>query len=170
MDEQNSLDIASIAQMEPSAEMDGKYLTFFTGKQLFGVPICDVVQIVGIQVITEVPEFPQYAKGIINLRGTIIPVIDVRLRFGMAEKPYDEHTCIIVTLIHDVAIGFIVDSVDSVTDIESENICPPPKVSSDYTGSYLTGIAKHMGKVVLLMDTQKLLSDELVSSLVTQAS
>ena len=143
-----------------TSEMDGKYLTFYTDGQLFGVPIADVVQIVGMQGITEIPEFPAYAKGIINLRGIIIPVIDVRLRFNMAERAYDERTCIIVTMIHEVAIGFIVDEVDAVTDIDDENISAPPKVAGDAQSTYLTGIAKHESKVVLLLSTSRLLSEE----------
>lgn len=150
-----------------ASEMDGKYLTFFTENQLFGVPIADVVQIVGIQTITEVPEFPSYAKGVINLRGSIIPVIDVRLRLGKKEKEYDERTCIIVTLIKDNAMGFIVDAVDSVTDISDENISAPPKISDDQTSTYLTGIAKHNDKVVLLMNTSKMLSDNVIELLST---
>lgn len=151
------------------SEMDGKYLTFFTESQLFGVPIADVVQIVGMQEITKIPEFPNYAKGIINLRGSIIPVIDVRLRFNKEEKEYDERTCIIVTQIHDLAIGFIVDAVDAVTDIDDNNISPPPKVSgNDITNAYLIGIAKHEGKVVLLMDTEKILSNDVMETITIQ--
>lgn len=165
MDDKLEKAVSGMAQLESLSEMDGKYLTFFTENQLFGVPIADVVQIVGMQDITEVPEFPNYAKGIINLRGTIIPVIDVRLRFGKEEKAYDERTCIIVTMIHDVAVGFIVDAVDAVTDIEDENISAPPKMSGEYSSSYLTGIARHEGRVVLLLDAQRLLSDEVVASM-----
>lgn len=148
------------------SEVEGKYLTFFTDNQLFGVPIADVVQIVGMQDITIIPDYPAYAKGIINLRGSIIPVIDIRLRFGKIEKDYDERTCIIVTLINDTAIGFIVDAVDAVTDIDSDNICEPPRVSAHEGSPYLTGVAKHESKVVLLMDTAKILSLDLVESLI----
>lgn len=166
MEEKINTNVSGAAVNDSVSEMDGKYLTFYTEQQLFGVPIADVVQIVGIQEITEVPEFPSYAKGIINLRGTIIPVIDVRLRFGKEEREYDERTCIIVTLIQDsYVVGFIVDAVDAVTNIDDENISEPPKVAGDYSGSYLTGIARHEGRVVLLMDTQRLLSDEMVNSL-----
>lgn len=165
MDDQKIIAADSSVETESTSEMDGKYLTFFTEKQLFGVPIADVVQIVGMQEITQVPEFPSYAKGIINLRGSIIPVIDVRLRFGKPEKDYDERTCIIVTLIQETAIGFIVDAVDAVTSIDDENISSPPRVAGDYTGSYLTGIAKLEGRVVLLLDAQKLLSSEILTTL-----
>ena len=154
-----------IEERQTASEMDGKYLTFITDNQLFGVPIADVVQIVGIQKITEIPEFPSYAKGIINLRGSIIPLIDVRLRFGKQECEYNERTCIIVTLINDAAIGFIVDEVDAVTSIGSENISSPPKISNDQTNTFLTGVAKVENKVVLLISTTKLLSEDTVSIL-----
>lgn len=78
---QNAVNKMLIAEQRLTSEMDGKYLTFYTDHQLFGIPITDVIQIVGMQTITEIPEFPGYAKGIMNLRGSIIPLIDVRLRF-----------------------------------------------------------------------------------------
>lgn len=156
-----------IAEQNDTNEMKGKYLTFWTDKQLFGVPIADVVQIIGKQEITPVPDSPHYAKGVINLRGDIIPVIDVRLRFGKEEVEYDEHTCIIVTKIDESHIGFIVDSVDEVTTISDNNISPPPKMSKDRTNAYLTGIGKVENKVVMLLDTSKILNEneiELVNS------
>lgn len=148
-----------------NSEMEGKYLTFWTDGQLFGVPIADVVQIISIQKITEVPEFPMYAKGIINLRGSIIPIIDVRLRLGKAEAPYDEHTCIIVTSINGHLVGLIVDSVNEVTDIPDEEISQPPRVSHDLNSAYLTGIGKHDRSVILLLDTQKILSLDMLEAI-----
>ncbi|MBP1925768.1 purine-binding chemotaxis protein CheW [Sedimentibacter acidaminivorans] len=136
-----------------------KYLTFFTDNQLFGIPIADVVQIVGVQEITPVPDFPNYAKGIINLRGTIIPIIDVRLRLHKEEIGYTERTCTIVTNINDVSIGFIVDAVNEVTNIEKSSISQPPKMGKDYVNTYITGVAKLGNKVVLLLNTQKMLSE-----------
>lgn len=141
-------------------EMKGKYLTFWTDNQLFGVPIADVVQIIGIQEITPIPDSPKFAKGVINLRGNIIPVIDVRLRLNKPECEYGEHTCIIVTKIEENFIGFIVDSVDEVTTIDDEQISPPPKLSKDRTNDYLIGIGKLGAKVVLLIDTGKILNNE----------
>ena len=143
-----------------SNEMKGKYLTFWPDQQMFGVPIADVVQIIGIQEITPIPNSPAYAKGVINLRGNIIPVIDVRLRFSKTESVYGERTCIIVTQLDDSLIGFIVDSVDEVTTIEDDNISPPPKVSKDRTNAFLAGIGKLENKVVLLLDTGKILNEE----------
>lgn len=150
----------SISNSIDTSEMDGKYLTFWTDKQFFGVPIADVIQIIGMQKITVVPEFPSYAKGIINLRGIITSLIDVRLRFNKEEVPYNERTCIIVTSINDTAVGFIVDEVDEVTDIAPNDISEPPSISGDRTSTYLTGVARHENKVVLLVNTAKMLSDD----------
>ena len=148
--------------------LKNKYLTFYTEHQLFGIPIADVVQIVGMQEITKVPEFPVYAKGVINLRGTIIPTIDVRLRLKKEEKKYDERTCIIVTNINDSYIGFIVDSVDEVAKISESNISNPPSIGSDYVNTYITGIAKTNSNIVLLINLKKMLSEreiELITNL-----
>ena len=127
-------------------DMKGKYLTFWTDGQLFGVPISDVVQIIGMQEITPIPDSPAYAKGVINLRGFIIPLIDVRLRFGKPEAEYNERTCIVVTSLEENYIGFIVDSVNEVATID------------DRTNAYLTGVGKIGEKVVLLLDTNKILN------------
>ncbi|KAF5040839.1 Chemotaxis protein CheW [anaerobic digester metagenome] len=122
----------------------------------------------GVQEITRVTEFPDYAKGVINLRGTIIPIIDVRLRLKKEEKQYDERTCIIVTSINGSYIGFIVDSVDEVAKISETNISNPPKMGSDYVSTYITGIAKLENKIVLLMNLKKMLNEkeiELITNL-----
>ena len=137
-----------------------KYLTFYTDKQLFGILISEVVQIVGIQEITAVPEFPSYAKGVINLRGIIIPIIDVRLRLKKEEIKYNERTCIIVTNINGSHIGFIVDSVNEVTNIYNDNISNPPQMGTDYVNTYITGIAKLNNDIVLLIDLKKILNDK----------
>ncbi|MDF2676120.1 MAG: CheW protein [Bacillota bacterium] len=137
-----------------------KYLTFFICNQMFGIAVKDVVQIVGIQEITSIPEFPDYAKGIINLRGAIIPIIDVRLRLHKEEVAYNDKTCIIVTKIQDSLIGYIVDAVNEVTNIEKANISEPPKMGTTYVNKFLIGVAKINDKITLLLDTQKMLSEE----------
>ena len=144
---------------EAENSLEQKYLTFWTDKELFGIPISDVVQIISIQEITPLPDFPEYAKGVINLRGNIIPAIDIRLRFGKPEIEYNEGTCIIVTRIEDAYMGFIVDSVDEVTDIDDDDITPAPKVSKDVTNQYLTGIGQIGDRVVLLLDVAKILTE-----------
>lgn len=140
-------------------EMDGKYLTFWIAGQLFGAPIVHVVQIVGMQQITEVPEFPFYAKGIINLRGSIIPLIDVRLRLNKPEAAYNERTCIIVMDINQNNVGFIVDEVDAVTAISDDLISPPPQLSGD-SSPYITGVGRLESRVTLLLDPRKILASE----------
>ena len=141
-----------------ATEMEGKYLTFLTDGQLFGMPIRDVLQIIGMQEITGVPEFPSYAKGIINLRGDVVPIIDMRLRLGKPEMDYTERTCIIVTNVNDHSIGCIVDGVDEVTSIEPGDISELPEV--DQAGqSFLTGVAHRDGRSILLMDTHRVLGE-----------
>lgn len=135
-----------------------KFLTFLTDGELFGIPISDVVQIIGMQEITPLPDFPDYAKGVINLRGNIIPVVDMRIRLKKPEAPYNESTCIIVTSIGDAYMGFIVDSVDEVTDIRASDIAPAPVVSKHISNRYLTGIGQINKKVVLLLDLSKILT------------
>lgn len=137
-----------------------KFLTFYTDNQLFGISIKDVVQIVGMQEITAVPEFPSYAKGVINLRGSIIPIIDMRIRLKKQEIEYNERTCIIVTNINDSFIGFIVDSVNEVTNISEDDISMPPQMSYDYVNTYITGIAKMNKKIVLLIELKKILNEK----------
>jgi purine-binding chemotaxis protein CheW len=139
--------------------LDNTFLTFWTDKQLFGIPITDVVQIIGIQGITPIPDFPRYAKGIINLRGSIIPVIDIRIRFAKPEIPYNERTCIIVTRIEDAYMGFIVDAVAEVTNIKEDKITAAPKVAKDTTNKYLTGIGQIKDNVLLLLDIEKILTE-----------
>lgn len=152
-----------------TSEMEGKYLTFWTDKQLYGIPISNVVQIVQFQEITQIPESLEYMLGIINLRGSIIPVIDVRKRFGKEEQEYTERSCIIVTNIRSHSIGFIVDGVNEVTDIDDKDISEPPSVSKATHNAFITGIGKKQKTVTLLLDMNKLLNDEEVVYLTEQA-
>lgn len=158
-------EVEKAVEIIDDSEMEGKYLTFWTEKQLFGIPIADVVQIIQMQPITPIPEYPYFSKGIINLRGNIIPVIDIRLRFNKPEETYNEHTCIIVTSIKERLVGFIVDGVEEVTDIPPEEISPPPSMSSDHVNEYLTGIGRHNNKIVLLLDAHKILSEDQLGAL-----
>ncbi|HEX3018364.1 MAG TPA: chemotaxis protein CheW [Caproicibacter sp.] len=155
---QNSA-IESEKETSVNSMEEAKYLTFWTDGELFGIPISDVVQIISMQQITPLPDFPDYAKGVINLRGIIIPVVDMRLRLKKPEAEYNESTCIIVTNIQDTYIGFIVDTVDEVADISEDDISPAPKVSRDSTNRYLTGIGQVGEKVVLLLDISRILSE-----------
>lgn len=152
-------------QVLDASEVENKYLTFWTAEQRFGVSIADVVQIVQMQPITEVPEFPAYAKGIITLRGSIIPIIDVRKRFNMPEKAYDDRTCIIVCSIGKSYLGFIVDRVDEVSFIPPEEISDPPELANEELASYLRGVSQHGNQLVLLINMKKFISPSQIEKL-----
>lgn len=143
----------------------GKFLTFSIGKEDYGFEIKYVTEIIGIQEITEVPELPNYVKGIINLRGKIIPVMDVRLRFKKEPIEYNDRTCIVVIDIHDISIGLIVDHVAEVLVILPENIVSPPTVKTGFHNRYIKGIGKVGSEVKLLLDCDKLLNDEEIDNL-----
>lgn len=138
----------------------GKFLIFAIGQEFYGIEIRCVTEIIGIQPITSVPEVPAYVKGIINLRGKIIPVIDVRLKFGKEPVPYDDRTCIVVIDIENMSVGLIVDNVAEVLTIPDENIVPPPDSKTGFHNRYIKGIGKVGTDVKLLLDCDKLLSDE----------
>lgn len=146
--------------IEEEDTLSNKYLTCFIKNQIYGIPISEVVQITGMQEIRDVPEFPNYAKGVIDLRGSIVPIIDLRSRLKKGEIEYNERTCIIVTNIDELYIGFIVDSVDEVTNIYEENISSPPQMGSDYVNTYIIGIAKLKKDIVLLIDLKKILNEK----------
>ncbi|MBC3797949.1 chemotaxis protein CheW [Acetobacterium tundrae] len=140
----------------------GRFLTFALEEEVFGIEIKYVTEIIGVQSITKVPEVPPHIKGIINLRGKIIPVIDVRLQFGKEPVDYNDRTCIIVIDIDSVSVGLIVDSVDEVITIEDEEISAPPSSKSGFENRFIKGIGKSGGKVQLLLDCASLLkSDEM---------
>jgi len=143
----------------------GRYLTFIIGKEVYGIEIKYVTEIINMQKITEVPELPEYIKGIINLRGKIIPVMDVRLRFRKEAKEYNDRTCIIVVDIEDISVGLIVDSVSEVITITEDNIVPPPDTNTGFNNRYIKGIGKVGDEVKLLLDCGKLLTDECCESL-----
>ena len=137
----------------------GKFLTFTLGSESYGIEIKFVTEIIGIQPITEVPELPEYIRGIINLRGKIIPVMDVRLRFKKAFREYNDRTCVVVIDIEDVSIGLIVDSVSEVLSIQDSEIVAPPDMSKG-GNRYIKGIGKVGNDVKLILDCDKLLSKE----------
>lgn len=138
----------------------GRFLTFSLEDEIYGIEIKYVTEIIGIQTITRVPEVPDYVKGIINLRGKIIPVIDVRLKFGKEPMEYDDRTCIIVIDISEVSVGLIVDNVVEVLTIEDDDIAAPPASKTGFENRYIKGIGKAGEKVYLLLDCVKLLEND----------
>ncbi len=157
-------ELYDLAEMEDEDTLKGKYLIFTMDNELYGMEIRYITEIIGIQPITVVPEMPEYVKGITNLRGKIIPVMDARLRFKKAEKEYDDRTCIIVLDTDDVSIGLIVDSVAEVLTIQDEDIAPPPEVNKG-SHRYIKGVGKAGGSVKLLLDCRKLLIDDEIDTL-----
>jgi purine-binding chemotaxis protein CheW len=145
----------------------GKYLTFQIGEEEFGIEIKYVNEIIGIQKITDLPDVAHYIKGVINLRGKVIPVVDVRLRFGMQEREYDERTCIIYVIIQNIAVGLIVDSVSEVLGIPATDIEDPPKVNEGASNRYIKGLGKVGESVKILLNVNKLLFDSEIEQLAT---
>lgn len=146
------------AYMEEDAQKD-KYLTFVLGSEQYGIDIACVTEIIGIQAITEVPQLPEFIRGIMNLRGKIIPVMDVRLRFKKPFREYNDRTCIIVVDIKDLSLGLIVDGVVEVISIADESVVPPPDVKQGIS-RYIRGIGKVGDEVKLLLNCDELLSYE----------
>ena len=147
-----------------AADREGKYLTFSLAGEEYGIGILKIREIIGMLPITSVPETPKYVRGVINLRGKVIPVVDLRLRFGMAENGYTERTCIIVVEMKGAAgvvpTGIVVDSVSEVLNIKGEDIEDTPAFGARLNTGYILGMAK-MGKgVKLLLDIDRVLSSE----------
>lgn len=137
----------------------GKFLTFLLGKEVYAIEIKFVIEIIGIQPITELPESPTYVKGIINLRGKIIPVMDVRLRFKKKPVEYNDRTCIIVVEVQDISVGLIVDNVSEVLSITDEDIVPPPDMNKRTENKYIKAIGKVENEVKLILDCEKLMNE-----------
>jgi purine-binding chemotaxis protein CheW len=141
--------------VEAEDTLQGKFLVFKVGSEDYGIEIRYVTEIVGIQKINEVPDLPSSMKGVINLRGRVIPVMDIRQRFRLPAREYDERTCIIVVQVEDQVSGMIIDQVREVTEIPEKQIEPPP-VRSTQSGHYVKGIGKVADEVKILLDVHRL--------------
>jgi purine-binding chemotaxis protein CheW len=136
-----------------------KYLTFALADEQYGIKIVHVVEIIGMQRVTPVPEVPAYIRGVINLRGKVIPVVDMRLRFGLPARDYDDRTCIIVVSDHGATLGLVVDTVSEVDYIPESDISPPIELNEKATRRYVTGLGKVGAQVKILLDAEKMLHD-----------
>lgn len=145
-------------------QRSGKYLTFHLGNEEFAIQVLRVREIMGVQEITAVPQTPGYVKGVINLRGKVIPVVDLRLKFGLPELEYTARTCIIVVQIESdsgrMMIGVIVDAVSEVLTLQPADIEDTPDFGSGVVTPYLLGMAKIKGKVKILLDINMVLSTQ----------
>lgn len=142
------------------------YLTFRLGNEDYGIEIRYVLEIVGMQHITEVPDMPGFVKGVVNLRGQVIPVLDMRIRFNMMSRDYDERTCIIVVSIDDVQVGLVVDTINEVCHIAGEMVSPPPNTAGASSAQYIHGMGKVGDEVVILLDGRKILFEHELAAMV----
>jgi len=146
---------------EEENTQENKYLLFNIGDETYGIGILHVTDIIEMQKITKVPDMPDYIKGVINLRGKVIPVMSLRLRFGLPDRDYDDRTCIIVVSIDNTSVGFIVDTVAEVQDIPDKNISPPPSFRAKaLKEQYISGLGKVGEDVKILLDVNRILFKE----------
>jgi len=148
--------------MSGFSSQENKYVTFKSGNEYFGLRIQCVNEIIVYQEITQVPESEDYIKGLINLRGKIIPVIDVRVRFKQEPMPYTDRTCIIVITVKDTVVGLIVEKIAEVVEITEDNIIDSPTLGNEdkCQNKYVYGIGKVGDSVKLLLDPEKLIKDD----------
>ncbi|MEN6386442.1 MAG: chemotaxis protein CheW [Phycisphaerales bacterium] len=154
---------AQTEQTTALQDKEGKYLTFALGSEEYGLEILKVREIIGYMEITAVPQTPSYVKGVINLRGQVIPVVDLRSKFGMEIAKVTEETCIIVVEIHQdgrkFSTGIVVDHVQEVLDIDGENIEEAPQFGASVNTDFILGIGKVSESVKILLDIDKVLGN-----------
>ncbi len=147
------------AEADGKREMAGKYLTFALGNEEYGLPVLRVREIIKMMDITVVPQVPHYVKGVINLRGKVIPVVDLRRKFGFADMAYSDRTSIVVVEVSassgPVMMGIVVDAVSEVLNIAAEEIERTPDFGQQVNTDYMKGMAKVKGKVEILLDLDR---------------
>lgn len=145
---------------EVYSTLDNKYFTFWLENQLYAIPVQDVVTIIGIMPFRAIPEMPYYMKGLINLRGDIIPVIDLRLRLNKPSHEYDDQSSIILINFEDRVTGFVIDRVEEVVNIPKEEFSDSKHISHEYNLEYLNGISTHNDRITLHLDLHKLMEND----------
>lgn len=156
------VDFDGTMPLEEEDTQKDRYLSFLLGNESFCIEIANIIEIIGIQPITEIPELPTYIKGVVNLRGKIIPVIDVRQRLKKTSVEYNSRTCIVIVDIKSVYVGLIVDNVAEVTTIPEEDISKPADFSKN---AYIRGIGKVDKDVKLILDCEKIMSEDEIEKL-----
>ncbi|MDR2861160.1 MAG: chemotaxis protein CheW [Syntrophobacterales bacterium] len=156
-------------QIKSSLTREGKYLTFSLSGEEYGIGIRKVREIIGMMTVTHVPQTPYYIKGVINLRGKVIPIVDLRLKFGMEAMDYTERTCIIVVEILEegktIAMGLVVDSVSEVVSIREGDVDDTPAFGNAIDTNYILGMAKTGGGVKILLDIDRVFASEEIADL-----
>lgn len=161
-------------QIKGPASLAGKYLTFTLGRESYGIGVLKVREIIRIMDVTSVPQMPPYIKGVVNLRGKVVPVVDLRIKFELADAGMTERTCIVVAQLRTASggsalIGFIVDGVEEVVSIATEDLEPTPDFGAALDTQYILGMAKIKGRVKTLLDMDRLISAEVVLTTAAQA-
>jgi len=142
-------------------QQENKFLMFKLGSEEYGIDIKRITAIEELPQITTIPDMPIFVKGVINLRGKVIPAIDLRLRFGIEEKEYNDRTCIVIVSMNDSTIGLIVDIVSEVHEIKENDIGPPPSFNNaSGNEQYIAGLAKKGEEVKIILDVEKIISNE----------
>ena len=150
----------AVAERTEKSTLEGKFLTFVLSNEEYGIEILKVREIIGLMDITSVPQTPDYMKGVINLRGKVIPVIDLRMKFSMPEEEHTQETCVIVVEVNSTSIGLIVDSVSEVADIGSGEIENAPKFGQGIDTSFIMGLGKVKDKIIIMLDIDEVLSSD----------
>ncbi len=136
-----------------------KYLSFEINEEMYAIEILDVKEIIAMMKFTKVPKMPFFVKGVINLRGLVIPIIDIRLKFELQELAYNERTTIIIGIVDENLIGFIVDRTADVLNISQSEMAPPPKFGTAIDTGFLKYMAKTSNGVVMIVDLKKIFSE-----------
>lgn len=142
------------------AELTTKFLTVKIADQLYAIPCNHVVEILGIQKITYMPHAPEYVKGVTNIRGKIVPLVELGMRFGKDSIVYDDRTCVVITEVEDTSVGYIVEEVCSMTDILTDDLSEAPRIA-DSSAKYIKGVAKMEDNIALILDLTKLNIDDI---------
>ena len=150
----------AVVEKKEISDIEGKFLTFVLGEEIYGIEILKASEIIGLMDITTVPQTPDYMKGVINLRGKVIPVIDLRKKFSMQEGVHTQETCVIVVEVNGTSIGVIVDSVSEVSDITGAEIEDAPNFGQGIDTSFIMGLGKVRDKIIILLDIETGLSTE----------
>ncbi len=155
----DAAEAVGLAGLETIPDLGGKYLTFHLAEEEYGLEILKVRELICIMDITKVPQTPDFVRGVINLRGKVIPVVDLRLQFGLPQRAYDDQTCIIVVDV-GMLMGIIVDTVQEVYDIPAADIQPPPELGVSVDTDFIVGMGKVKDDVKILLDIEKVLTVE----------
>jgi purine-binding chemotaxis protein CheW len=150
----------AVEEKKERSAIEGKFLTFILSEEIYGIEILKAREIIGLMDITIVPQTPDYMKGVINLRGKVIPVIDLRLKFSMPEEEHTQETCVIVVEVNNTQIGIIVDSVSEVSEISGGEIEEAPSFGQGIDTSFIMGLGKVKENIIILLDIETVLSSE----------